>query len=152
MNALSTITVMPETKEALALYTSKVKEEILSGYENPLKIAKLLKSMEEIIDWLRSDKEIRDMIIREAGKYSEKTIREFGAEFQIKESGTKYDYSGCDDAVLIQLKKEQEKINQKVKEREAFLKNITDDTFDENGIKLNRPVKTSQTIVTVTLK
>jgi hypothetical protein len=152
MNTLSTITVMPETKETLALYTKNLKSEILAGYENPLRIAKLLKAMEETIKSLREDKDVREIILSEAMKYSEKTIEAFGAEFQTKETGVKYDYSVCDDDEWKDLQEQQTRLAAKIKARETFLKSIKGDVYDGNGVKLNPPVKTSTTLVTVILK
>lgn len=154
MNTLSTITIMPENKKSLEVYKSNLKSEILAGNENPLRIAKVLKSLEETIKFLREDKEIREAILNEAMKYGEKTFETFGVEFQIKEVGVKYDFAACDDQEWNKLQKEYETLEKKIEVREAFLKSISPDQqiYDENGVQLLPPAKKSTTSVTVKLK
>lgn len=154
MNTLSTITIMPENKASLEVYKSNLKSEILAGNENPLRIAKVLKSLEETIKFLREDKEIREAILNEAMKYGAKTFETFGVEFQIKEVGVKYDFTACDDQEWNKLQKEYEILEKKIEVRETFLKSISPDQqiYDENGVQLLPPAKKSTTSVTVKLK
>ena len=154
MNALSTLTIMPENKESLALYISNLKSEILAGNENPLKIAKLLKILEEIVKTLRDDSEIKEIILKEAEKYKEKTIQNFGAEFCKKEAGIKYDYSECNDNEWNDLSQKIHELFLQKKEREQFLNKITPEItiFNNEGIRIEPPLKTSQTIVSISIK
>lgn len=78
-----------------------------------------------------------------------KTTRQYGAEFQIKETGVKYDYSICDDSELDELDINIKELTEKKKIREKFLKSIKGEVFDNNGVKLNAPSKKSTTSVTV---
>ena len=150
MTTISVINVMPSNKAEIKTFVQDVKERILSGDENPLKIAAQLKAMEEVIDELRKDKEIRDMILNAAEKEG-KTSKSFNAEFQIKETGVKYDFSVCGDPEWEDLNKEIEPIKAKIKERETFLKVVKNQFSTTDGIVINPPVKTSTTTVTVTL-
>jgi len=154
MNALSTLTIMPENKESLALYISNLKSEILAGNENPLKIAKLLKILEEIVKTLRDDSEIKEIILKEAEKYKEKTIQNFGAEFCKKEVGARYDYSECNDNEWNDLSQKIHELSLQKKEREQFLNKITPEiiVFNNEGVRIEPPLKTSQTIVNVSIK
>lgn len=154
MNALSTLTIMPENKESLALYISNLKSEILAGNENPLKIAKLLKILEEIVKTLRDDKEIKDIILKEAEKYKEKTINNFGAEFCKKETGIKYDYTDCNDTEWNLLSQKIHELTLQKKEREQFLNKVTPEIeiFNNEGVRIEPPLKTSSTIVSVSIK
>lgn len=150
MTTLSVINVLPSSKEEIATFVQDAKERILAGYENPLKIASQLKAFEEVIKELRDDKDIKEATLKAAEKEG-KTFKQFGAEFQVKETGVKYDYSVCDDAEWNELNAKLETITEQKKARETFLKTIKTDVFDANGVQLVPPVKTSTTTVTVKL-
>ena len=151
MTALSIISAMPETKAQVKSFVQDAKDRILAGLENPLKIASQLKAFEEVIKELREDKEIKEVILNEFAKHGEKSIELFGTKFTQAETGVKYDYSQCDDALWTNLEKQISDLKAKQKDRETFLKAIHGDVFDDNGIKLNPPAKTSTTNVNVTL-
>lgn len=149
MNTISTINLLPSTKEELTVFVKNTKDYILSGMESPLKIAAQLKAMEELIDTLRKDKEIREYTLKEAEKEG-KTFKKHGAEFQVKESGVKYDFSACNDSKYNALLDELIDIKLKVEQRETFLKSLKESVADiDTGEIINLPVKTSTTIVTV---
>lgn len=145
---------MPENKDSLALYISNLKSEILAGNENPLKIAKLLKVLEEIVKTLREDLQIKELILKEAEKYTEKTIKNYGAEFCKKEAGVKYDYTECNDNQWNELSQKIHELSLQKKEREQFLNKITPEivVFNDEGVRIEPPLKTSQSIVTVSIK
>jgi hypothetical protein len=150
MTTLSVINVLPETKAEIATFVQDAKERILAGLENPLKIASQLKAFEEVIKELRDDKEIKESILKEAEKNG-KSFKMFNASYQVKEAGTKYDYSVCDDQEWNNLEKQVSELSEKKKAREKFLQAIKNDVFDGNGIQLNPPVKSSVTTVAITL-
>lgn len=150
MTTLSVINVLPSTKEEVQSFVQDAKDRILAGYENPLKIASQLKAFEEVVKELRDDKDIKEITLKAAEKEG-KTFKQFGATFQVKEVGTKYDYSVCDDAEWNDLDEQIKKLTEKKKDREKFLQAVKGEVFDTNGIQLHPPVKTSTTSVTVTL-
>lgn len=151
MNTISTINLLPSNKAEIKTFVQDAKDRILAGYENPLKIASQLKAFEEVVKELRDDKDIKDVTLKAAQKEG-KTFDQFGATFQIKEVGVKYDYSVCDDQEWNDLNAQLERLNEKKKAREKFLQVIKGEIFDATGIQLRPPVKTSTTSVTVTLK
>lgn len=151
MTTLSVINVLPSTKAEIKSFVSDAKDRILAGDENPLKIASQLKAFEEVVKELRDDKEIKEATLKAAEKEG-KTFQQFGAEFQIKEVGVKYDYSVCDDQEWNDLDRMIKTLSEQKKDREKFLQAVKGEVFDTNGIQLHPPVKTSTTSVTVTLK
>lgn len=154
MNTTSLMNAMASTKDEVQRFVSNAKNEILSGHENVLKIAVQLKAMEDTIEALRKDPEIKDAFIREAEKNG-KTFKLYGAEFQVKETGVKYDYSICNDSTYNELTAKMEALKNEIKSRETFLKSIThsiEAVDTKTGEMLNPPVKTSTTTVTITLK
>lgn len=153
MTSISVINTMPSNKIEVHRFVKSAKEIILSGNENPLKIAMQLKAMETTIEDLRKDPEIRDAVLKEAAKYG-KTFKLYGAEFQTKEAGIKYDYSVCGDSEWIDLNKKMEALKKDIQDREKFLKGITEsvEVADvKTGEILNPPAKKSTTVVTVEL-
>ena len=146
-NALSTIRLLPASKQDLKTYTAKVKAEVLSGHYNALEVAGMLKAMEELVKALRSDKDIKDAINDEAEKYPEKTI-EIGNFKITKTTRSTKDYSGI-DSVLDDLNAQAEQLKSMIKARQAV---IDSGVNPETGETFAPVPKSTQSILTVTLK
>jgi len=146
--AISTISVMPSNKAELRTFTAKVKQEILSGSNDVLKVAGMLKAMEELIKELRADKEIKEAIESEAEKYNEKTI-DF-ANFKLtKSQRATYDYTVCGDDVYNTMIGDFERMKQSIKARESMLLTGFDPSTGEAFLP---PKKESVTVIAVSLK
>lgn len=114
------------SKSKIARLAREYRDEIIEGEINPLMAAAILKAMEDFTKTLRADILIKDAVKTELDKYPEKTIKFSGVTFQKKRVGTKYIYDETGDPVYIALKKEQDAILSRVKDREEFLKNLPD--------------------------
>ena len=79
------------TKTEIAEQTQRLVEKVLDGDINPLRAYGLLVALEKIAG--EAKKAIASQALDEAEKYSEKEIGVYGAKFQIKEAGVKYDYT-----------------------------------------------------------
>lgn len=155
MNAkLSIFKEMPETKQEVASFAEGLIQSIQWGDINPLELDGRLKAMEEMIELVRKSQEMQENLLIEAYKHGEKSFDSGKFKHCIKEVGVKYDYSCCDDEKLIELTNKNEKLVNEIKSRELFLKSIQPDLpcFDENGIRLFPPAKTSTTKVITILK
>ena len=132
----------------------ETKTSIMSGDSDPLKVAVHLKALEELITKLRKDDQIQNLILEQAFKEGEKTFTIYGAEISIREMGTKYDFSICNDALLGGLYGEMYALKAKIKDRETMLKTISEDNpaVSMDGEILNPPLKTSKTGISITLK
>ena len=132
----------------------ETKNQIMSGEQEPLKVAVHLKALEDVIKKLRTDKDIQEYTLEEALKEGEKTFKMYGAEIQIKETGVKYDFSICNDALLGKLYGEMYVLKNKIKDRENMLKTISEDSpaVSMDGEILYPPLKTSKTGITINLK
>lgn len=152
MNVLSTLTILPETKQQIQNYVEKAKSEILAGNESPLKVWKLLKSFSEVIKQIQQDEDIKKYILDEAEKEGKKQFELHGCKFTIQ-NRLSYDFSECNDSELDQLQKEAELLSLKIKARQAFLIGL-EDSFNnpDTGEILLPPVKKTTTTVAVTLK
>jgi hypothetical protein len=151
--ALSTITVFPSNKTEIAMYSRKLKSEILASNDDPLEILKQLKIVESVIADILKDTDIERHFLAEAYKYVEKTFDHKGVKFTIGEVGVKYDFSECGDPGYFDLVKQSEEIKEKLKAREEFLKTIPDEgTVDPGtGVFINKATKSSKSKVTVRL-
>lgn len=151
-NALSTINLMPSTQMEIDKMFSILKNEILSGNENPLKLEVQLKAMEELIKKLRSDAEIKDQMIDEGMKYPEKSFELYGAKFTKTTVGVKYDFTGCNYADYENCKIEFEKAKAELKSKEDFLKALKKPVADpDSGEIINPPIKTGKESLSVKL-
>ena len=132
----------------------ETKDQIMSGKQNPLKTAVHLKALEELIKKLRTDEQIQDYTLEQALLENAKTFTAYGAEIQIKEMGTKYDFSDCNDSLLDRLYYKIDKLKTEIKDRENMLKAISEDSpaVSMEGEILNPPLKTSKTGISITLK
>jgi len=154
MKTTSLINVMPSNKAQVISFVQQTKDIILSGNENPLKIAVQLKALEELIKKLRTDEQIQDYTLEQALLENAKTFTAYGAEIQIKEMGTKYDYSDCNDSLLDGLYYKMDKLKTEIKDRETMLQTISEKNpvISPEGEILNRPTKRSKTGISITLK
>ena len=140
MTKSTALALMPTTKAELSTFIKGLKEEFLNGYSEPLEVAIQLKAMEDIVKSLRTDPDIKDMIISEAEKYG-KTFEEKGAKFTLKQS-VRYEYH---DERISALKAE-------IKARETMLKALTGDMADpETGEILHPAIKKSSDSIMITL-
>ena len=106
------------TKSEIQKQVTALVGQVEDGVINPLRAYGLLAALEKMAG--DAKKELTEAAITEAMKYPEKEIGVYGAKFQIKESGVKYDFSNdpewCDYQEQIDLVKAQQK------GREATLK------------------------------
>lgn len=149
--AISTLNYLTLSRDNLPAFIQKAKEEILSGEEKAINVALMLKSVEEIVSSLRSDKDIRDFIVNEIIKYNGKFEND-SAKMEIKETGTRYDYSACNDSQWENLNNQIIILTSKLKDREKFLKALHEEMITSDGEIIQPPVKSSVTNYTVTLK
>jgi hypothetical protein len=151
--ALSIIKQMPENKAQIDSFIKAAENEILSGFFNPLEVEKQLKIMEELITGLRKNPKIREQLLNELDKYSEKTISAFGVDFT-KGNRTTYDYSTCNDSELEKLMADKKMLDEKIKSRQEMLKNIQPNAAvnPETGEYLLQPIKKTTEFVSIKIK
>lgn len=154
MNVLSTLKVMPETKAEVKKFGESLIQSIQFGEVNALEMDGRLKALEELINIVRKSQEMSETLIIEAEKHGQKSFEYGNFKYQIKEVGTKYDFTLCNDTEWEQLKSEEESVKKKIKEREMMLKTIKHDTvlYNSDGVQLEAPIKTSTTKVVTLLK
>jgi len=171
MSELSTVNILSlfeTTKEQRTSFVNDIIQRLRDEEVDPLKIHLQIKAMEEIIKSLTDSSEktnknfllaidYKNMLL-EAAEKNGKKFQMFNAEFSIKEVGTVYDWSKCDDIELSELLQQQDALKEKIKAKQDFLKTVplsglvvtNEDTGDT--YKVYPPAKSSTTSVAVSLK
>jgi predicted transcriptional regulator len=152
---LSVINQLPSDKASVAMFVRSIKAEILANDKNPLPILVQLKMAEKTIGEILKDDDIDEHFLKEFLQYDkdEKVIVS-GATLTSSETGVKYHFDDCGDQVYNDLMKESEALKEKIKEREAYLKNLPKEgtVCPIHGNFINRPAKSSKTKVIVKLQ
>jgi translation elongation factor EF-Tu-like GTPase len=112
--------------------------------------------MDDLIKKVIDSKVYKDCLLSECDKNGRK-FEYFGAEFMQKETGTKYDYSKCNDTTILELTAQVETLKEQIKKREDFLKMLPIEgvetiTSDGEVVTLYPPSKSSTTSIQITFK
>ena len=150
----SYITGLPTTVSQRYTFIDKFVSELQAGYIEPETTAICLKAMEDLVKDLRTNPEVRKIIMDAVDKYTEKSFEYQGAKFEKAETGVKYDFTSCSSTKWKRLKEEIDVLSEQLKMHEEFLKKIgNNEVFDpETGERLYPPVRTSNSYVKITLK
>ena len=159
-NQLSTISILSlfETnKDQRQSFALGVVNALDNGEVDPLKIHLQVKCMEDIIKLLNTNTNYKKSVLEAAEVYGQKSFEFQHSKVEIKEVGTKYDFSQCSDPVLERLHDQQKELNEAVKARETMLKTVPAKglelvTEDGEVITVYPPSKSSTTSVAITLK
>lgn len=153
ITAWGTAQLLPSNKDQVAKFVTILRNALESGDINPLSFAIQMKAMEEVAERLRKDPFIQDIIIEELEKYGKETVYN-GVKFNIRENGTRYDFTACEDSVYEDLKYKVDILTKELKDRENWLKGIKPGypaVDKETGEIINPPTKKSTTGVVITL-
>ena len=153
--ALSTLSILPNNKEQVKVFTRQLKDEILANTKDPLKILVQLKFIEKVIADVLKDEELDYYFLKEFLLFDkdEKVVVN-GSELRSSEVGVKYHYEDSGDPIWTDLQKQSKILQDKIKEREKFLQNIP---YNEgvvepvSGVFMTRPGKSSHSKVIVKL-
>lgn len=168
ITTLNILSLFETSKEQRNTFVQDVIERLRNEEVDPLKIHIQLKAMEEIVKSFtdKSEKTNKNFLtaidysgmLLNAAEKNGKKFQMFNAEFSIKEVGTVYDWSKCEDVELAEMLSKQDELKEKIKAKQDFLKTVplagllvtneeTGDTY-----KVYPPVKSSTTSVAVSLK
>ncbi len=171
MEQLTTTNILSlfETSRAQRVsFVQDLIDRMSDGDTDPLKVHLQMKSLADIINSATNldpeknkhidlAKKYKGLVLDAAQKHGKK-FSLYNSNFNIQETGTKYDYSQCGDQELTDLLSLQESINAKVKSRQDFLKtvplgglSIVDETSG-SVTTVYPPSKSSTTSVVVNLK
>lgn len=100
---------------------------VLEGDVSPVEAVVQAKSLIEVLTKFVNDDRIKDCTLSEIEKNGKEATWN-GARITIKEVGTKYDYTDCNDPVYTKLLDQKKILDKQLKEREAFLKSLPNRT------------------------
>lgn len=157
LRATDIVALFETNKTQRQTFVTMVIDSLNNGDVDPLKLHLQVKCMEDIIAALKEDATYRDHVL-DAAQRNGKSFEYQHAKIEVREVGTKYDFSGCDDPVYHELAQQAKDAASALKGREAVLKAIpatgmviTDEATGETN-KVYPPTKSSTTSVVVTLK
>ena len=120
-----------------------------------LEAAEALTVMENFIKEVRSSKDFTEYVREEVGKNGKDITNPSGAKIELAETGTKYDYSGCNDSALIEVESKLVEIESLISDRKAWLKTIPAEGMEvvigDEIVRVYPPIKTSTSSYKITL-
>jgi hypothetical protein len=149
---MSNIQLLRETASVAVLANTAISA-VIEGEIDPITAHINISKMENAIKAFKANDQVRDITLRELSKYGKKQT--FGdCTLEEVEAGVKYDYSACGDSELEELYKMRQVLDESIKQREAFLKNIpiAGIVIAETGELVYPPAKSSKTTIKTTFK
>ncbi|CAB5218793.1 hypothetical protein UFOVP215_10 [uncultured Caudovirales phage] len=120
-----------------------------------LEAAEALSIMEKFIEEVRGSKAFTDFVRDEIAKNGKEIINSSGAKLELSEVGIKYDFSQCNDPILIQLEARFGGAKAMLDERKKYLKAIpslgVEVLIEDELVKLFPPSKSSSSTYKITL-
>lgn len=158
LTTTSILSLFETDKSQRESFVLDVVNRIDSGNVDPLLVHLQVKCMEDVIKLLNCNTNYKAAILESSERMGEKSFQFHNAKFEIKEVGTKYDFSQCGDSRYQTLCQQVESLSAELKEREKFLKTVpvkgmsvvNEQTGEVETIY--PPSKSSTTSVAVTLK
>jgi hypothetical protein len=156
MNNEIQLSLYEMTKTERGEFVTRLVEKLDTGEADPLQVHKQVKCMEDLIKQITANENYRKHLLDEAGKYG-KSFELNGAKYQVKEAGTKYDYSQCNDPELYAMQQQLDELTEKVKNRQKFLQlaplegiEVLEDQTGE-VYRIYPPSKSSTSTLSITL-
>ncbi|MBS7566906.1 hypothetical protein KHS38_21045 [Mucilaginibacter sp. Bleaf8] len=142
-------------RATIARIVNDTEQLVADGELDSVKMLILAKKGQELFNNL--EKRVRRYAEEQARVPRHDKLRMYDAEIIEKETGVNYDYSACGDVTWNDLHDLQAEIAQQIKEREAFLKNVTrpsigGDQFTGETWEIRPPLRTSKQGLNVSLK
>jgi hypothetical protein len=158
LTTTSILSLFDTTKEQRHDFVMRVVESLDSGNSDALNTHFQVKCMESIIKDLNENTRYKSSVLAAVESYGQKSFEYRNSKVEVKEVGVKYDFSKCEDPILVELYRRQEELKVAVKARETLLKAVSEKgmilTEAESGetFTVYPPAKSSTTSVAITLK
>lgn len=139
-------------------YVRSMVDAVGSGEVNPLELHANLKKISKIIELVLDSETVKDAVMKEYQKYGTKEVDYKGVTLVQSEVGVKFDYSSCQDHVINDLESRKKTIDDQIKARQKFLKNLPLDgatVIDEETGEVKTlypPSRSSSTIIKATIR
>lgn len=146
----------PVTKTEQSKLVDNIIQPLLDGMIDPIEFITKVKGLAAALSEVEKNKSVKDIVLKEIEKHG-KTASWNGATLVIKETGVRYDFSQCNDPIYLGLISKKQELDAQIKDREAFLKTIPDNTTfldEETGeyYKLHPAARTASESFSITFK
>ena len=125
------LTIIPQLAQLDHInFGKQIVQNIKDGTVEPLMIHLFLKRFEALQKAVGEDKEVKEIINKEASKHIQdgKTFEYLGAKITLTSVHTSYDYSNCNDILWTNLNEIFQRVKEMKEDREKFLKAAFPDT------------------------
>lgn len=151
----SLLHLLASTGSQITFFSEAIVNEVKNGSESPLRVLIQLRAMERASKQILDG--IKENILTEAAKYPGNSFELWGNKIEKSELGVKYDFSKCGDTVWERLQTDFETAEQRLKDRQEFLKKLKEpitlvDELTGEVVKVNPPDKTSTSGLKVTIR
>ena len=151
MNSTTSLEIAPEriNTETIRAFADGILTALDQGEMTAMDVALRFKFFEDLI--AATKEQLRPLVVEELNNYhvGEDIVR-YNGQFKVKEAGTRYDFTNCNDPEWNRLTEVITNFTNGLKAREKFLRTLTKPltTVDEQTgevVTINPPVKTSTT-------
>jgi hypothetical protein len=133
--------------------TSLVDEVLDRGI--PFEMAEKIAATEQLIKMMKADKRLINYVREELDKYKGKYTTESGSKIEAAETGSAYDFTNCNDPVLLEMQENLDMAEIQIKARKEFLKTVPKEGIDirheDELITIYPPSKSSTSSYKITL-
>lgn len=151
----SILALFETDKAQRASFVAQIVEQVNEGIIDPRKVHLQAKMTEDLLTSLKDHPDYKEALLKECQKEGKKHDF-YNAAFEVAELGTKYQYSQCNDPLLPELERLAKEANDKLKERQEFLKKIPIEGIEvrheDELVTVYPPSKFSTTGIKCTLK
>lgn len=147
--AISTLSVLPETREQQHAFANKAIDELMNGNHDLLKVWQQMSIIADTLNEIKESVTLKNAVIAELEKYGKDGKEVNGCKLTVSQRRT-FDFSGCNHTAYSILKNEIKARTEIVKELETMLKALKSPMADpETGEVINPPTFTVNEFVTV---
>lgn len=152
METIATIT------KPISHYVQSMIAALENGDIEPLELYVNFKKAGKIIDSVLESEQVKESVMKEYQKFGTKEVDYNGVILVQAEAGAKFDYTGCQDSLIIELEAKKKELDEQIKARQKFLKNLPPEgttVLNEETGEVNTlypPSRSSSTIIKATIK
>lgn len=154
MKAFEAFENLPSGAGEVAEFSRKLIEELNDGEIEPLKFKVFVKCLETVLANIKPT--LDELALDEAEKYGQKSFGLLGAKIELREVGTRYNYSQCGYPEWERAEQKFKEISDRKKQIESLLQAVKKPMSmndEETGevVTVYPPVKSSTSSVVITL-
>lgn len=117
------------TKSEMKRFSDSMINDVLDGNVDPIQSVIQARYIYDAVGGFLKDKQVNETVVREIEKYGRDCILH-GVQLQLRNTGVKYSFDGCNDPVYNELKRQLDELSAKIKAREEFLKHVPEDGLE----------------------